>query len=60
MAAALRLAQERVRTLETQVGELVAMGGARTGSSLYDLLYDMSECISKMGKDMKEVRFVWP
>ena len=59
MAAALRLAQDRVRTLETQVGELVAMGGARTGPSLYDLLYDMAECMSKMGKDMKEVRFVW-
>jgi chromosome segregation ATPase len=59
MAAALRLAQDRVRTLETQVGELVAMGGARTGPSVYDLLCDMAECISKMGKDMKEVRFVW-
>jgi hypothetical protein len=59
MAAALRLAQDRVRTLETQVGELVAMGGARTGPSVYDLLYDMAECISKMGKDMKEVRFDW-
>jgi chromosome segregation ATPase len=59
MATTLRLAQERVRTLETQVGELVAMGGARTGPSLYDLLYYMAECMSKMGKDMKEVRFVW-
>jgi hypothetical protein len=59
MAAALRLAQERVRTLERQVGELVAMGGARTGPSVYDLLCDMAECISKMGKDMKEVCFVW-
>ena len=58
MAAALRLAQDRVRTLETQVGELVAMGGERTGPSVYDLLYDMAECMSKMGKDMKEVRFV--
>jgi hypothetical protein len=59
MAAELRLAQERVRTLGRQVGELEAMGGARTGPSVFDLLYDMAECISKMGKDMKEVRFVW-
>jgi chromosome segregation ATPase len=60
MAAALRLAQERVRTLERQVGELkTQVGGARTGPSVYDLLCDMAECISKMGKDMKEVRFVW-
>jgi chromosome segregation ATPase len=60
MAASLRLAQERVRTLERQVGELeTRVGGARTGPSVYDLLYDMAECISKMGKDMKEVRFVW-
>jgi hypothetical protein len=57
MAATLRLAQDRVRTLEKQVGELVAMGGVRTG--VYDLLYDMAECMSKMGKDMKEVRFDW-
>jgi hypothetical protein len=60
MAAALRLAQERVLTLERQVGELkTQVGGARTGPSVYDLLYDMAECMSKMGKDMKEVCFVW-
>ena len=59
MAAELRLAQERVRTLGRQVGELEAMGGARTGPSVFDLLYDMAECMSKMGKDMKEVCFVW-